>query len=367
MPARYFASDNSSTVHPSVFAAMSAANRDHFLSYGSDPYTQRAVADLRELFDSDVSVYFVYNGTGANVLGLSMATKPYEAVICTEMAHIQTDECGAPEHFTGGKLLPVHAEDGKLSPGDIARFDEFTGVEHHVQPHVVSLTQATEVGTVYTAQEITAICAAAHERGYLVHVDGARIANAAASLASQSGPSGEAGGADSALRARKVLRAITGEAGVDILSFGGTKNGLMFGEAVVFFPGTQRELPDPTRFRFVRKQGMQLASKMRYISAQFSAYVGDDLWFLNAAHANRMAVRLADGLSRIEGVEPVYRVQANGVFVKLPRDAVRPLSESFPFYVWDEAQSVARLMCSFDTQEEDVDAFVAAAAAAVHH
>ena len=232
---------------------------------------------------------------------------------------------------------------------------------------MVSLTQATEVGTVYTAQEITAICAAAHERGYLVHVDGARIANAAASLASQSGPSGEAGGADSALRARKVLRAITGEAGVDILSFGGTKNGLMFGEAVVFFPGTQRELPDPTRFRFVRKQGMQLASKMRYISAQFSAYVGDDLWFLNAAHANRMAVRLADGLSRIEGVEPVYRVQANGVFVKLPRDAVRPLSESFPFYVWDEAQSVARLMCSFDTQEEDVDAFVAAAAAAVHH
>jgi threonine aldolase len=340
-----FASDNHAGVHPEVLEAIAAANEGHADSYGADGWTARAAELFRRHFGPDAHAFAVFNGTAANVLSLDAVTQPHEAVICTSTAHMNVDECGAPERIAGIKLLTVPTTDGKLAPEDLGGWDAKRGDEHHVQPRAVSITNATELGTLYTAAEITAIAEAAHEREMLVHVDGARLANAAAALGAS-------------------LAEITTEAGVDLLSFGGTKNGLLGADAVVFLrSGLARN------FDFVRKQGMQLASKMRFISAQFEVLLDGDLWLRGAANANAMAKRLATAVQAIEWVEITQPVEANGVFARLPRPAIERLLNELPgenpFYVWDDAVDEVRWMCSWDTTEADVDAFAAAVAAAL--
>jgi len=335
-----FASDNHAGAHPEVIEAITRANEGHADSYGADAWTERAEELFRRHFGIAARAFAVFNGTAANVLSIDALTGAGDAVICAESAHMNVDECGAPERIAGVKLLTVATEQGKLAPGDLGRWDARRGDEHHVQPKVVSITQATELGTVYTLEETQAIADAAHERGMLVHLDGARLANAAASLgAPLAGP--------------------TTDAGIDVVSFGGTKNGLLLGDAVVFL---NAELA--AGFEFTRKQGMQLASKMRFISAQFEALLDGDLWLRNATHANAMAARLAAAVSEIDGVEITQPVEANGVFARLPRPAIDKLLADLPgehpFYVWDEASNEVRWMCSWDTTEEDVDAFAAA-------
>jgi threonine aldolase len=332
---RGFASDNNAGVHPAVLSALSEVNDGHVTAYGDDPYTAQAIADLRRVFGKDSEIFFVFIGTAANVLGLSTLTQPYQAVICPDTAHIHVDECGAPEKFSGCKLLTCSTTDGKLTPEMIASHMHGIGFEHHVQPRVVSITQATELGTVYTLEEIRELATYAHDHGLLLHMDGARISNAAVSLGCG-------------------LYEMTGGAGVDVLSFGGTKNGMMYGEAIVFF---DRSLC--TDFKYRRKQGMQLASKMRYIAAQFSAFLKDELWKVNAVHANRMAQKLYVRVKDIPGVEVTRKVEANAVFAKIPGSIIPGLQEEFFFYVWDEEHSEVRWMCSFDTTEEDIESFAA--------
>lgn len=336
-PKRSFASDNNAGVHPRILQAMERANRGHVVAYGDDPYTAAAIAKFRVLLGQDATIYFVFSGTGANVLGLKAVTEPYHAVICAETAHINVDECGAPEKFTGCKLLTVPTKDGKLRPEDVKPLLHGIGVEHHVQPRVISISQSTEMGTVYQPEEIKVLSDFAHKHELLLHVDGARIANAAMSLKSS-------------------LSAITREAGVDVLSFGGAKNGMMYGEAVVFF--TRDLAPD---FKFIRKQGSHLASKMRFISAQFDALLTNDLWKKNAAHANRMAQLLARELSKVSPIEITQKVEANGVFAIIPKRYISALQKEYFFYVWNEALSEVRLMTSFDTTEEDIQKFVSLA------
>jgi threonine aldolase len=332
-----FASDNHSGAHPEVLEAIAAANQGHAPSYGTDPWTERAGAAIRKHFGDDAQPFLVFNGTGANVACLDALTGPHEAVICTETAHMHTDECGAPERMIGTKLLTVPTEHGKLSPQDVRRWDSYRGDEHRVQARVISITQSSELGTVYTPEETAAIAAAAHDADMLLHVDGARLANAAASLDAS-------------------LAALTTDAGVDALSFGGTKNGLVFGEAAIFL---RPALGDG--FEFTRKQLGQLASKMRFTAAQFDALLGGDLWLESARHANAMAARLANAVGELDGLELVHPVQANGLFARIPRAAIDQLLADapgdHPFYMWDEADNVVRWMCSWDTTEADVDAF----------
>jgi threonine aldolase len=333
-PSRSFASDNNAGVHPEVLKALAAANQGHVVGYGDDPYTASAVRLFKRHFGNDIEVFFVFNGTAANCLGLKALTNSYHAVICAEAAHIYVDECGAPEKFTGCKLVPIPAHEGKLTVEAVRTAYHGIGVEHHVQPRVIAITQSTEVGTVYKEDEVRRLARFAHEHGMFLHMDGARIANAAASLGLN-------------------LRQATRDLGVDVLSFGATKNGGMGAEAVVFF--------DPklaADFKFYRKQGMQLASKMRYLSAQFEALLKNDLWLRNAQHSNRMAQMLKRELSKIPQVKVAYKVEANGVFVKLPRRAIAKLQKRYFFYMWDEAQSMVRWMCSWDTTEADVKQFV---------
>ena len=332
-PARSFASDNNAGVHPEVLRAVAEANRGHAVGYGDDPYTVSVVQKFKRQFGSDIEVFLVFNGTAANCLGLKALTNSYHAVICGEAAHIYTDECGAPEKFTGCKLLPVPVTNGKLTIESVSHAYHGIDDPHHVQPRVISITQATEVGTVYQPNEIKALARFAHQRGMFLHMDGARIANAAASLG-------------------QTLRQATRDLGVDVLSFGGTKNGAMGAEAVVFFD--QKLGHD---FLYLRKQGMQLASKMRFISAQFDALFTGDLWHKNAQHANRMARLLQTQLRKISQVKIVYKVEANGVFAKIPRPAIAKLQRRYFFYVWNKQQSVVRWMCSFDTTEQDVRQF----------
>lgn len=333
---RSFASDNNAIVHPKVMEALQRVNTGHYISYGEDIHTEAALKRFQEVFGEETETYFVFNGTGANVLSLAAMGAPYQAVICAEAAHIHLDECGAPERFTGCKLLPLQTQNGKLQPEQIEKTLHVLGSEHHSQPGIVSLTQATEVGTVYTPEELRELTSFAHRHGLLVHMDGARIANAAAFLG-------------------VPLRAITGDAGIDVLSFGGTKNGLMLGEAVVFFRQEAAR-----GFKFTRKQGMQLASKMRYIAAQFEALFTEDLWLENAKKANHMAALLAQGVSGLPGVTITRPVEANGVFVRLDRQAASRLMERYFFYCMDEEMGEYRWMTSFDTEEEDVIDFVAA-------
>lgn len=332
-PVRSFASDNNAGVHPKVLQAMAAANRGHVAGYGDDRYTEAAVGKFKQHFGSDIEVFIVFNGTAANCLSLKALTESYQAVTCAEAAHIYTDECGAPEKFTGCKLIPIPTADGKLTVEAVRHAYHGIGDQHHVQPRVISITQVTEMGTVYTPREIRDLARFAHEHNMFLHMDGARIANAAVSLG-------------------LTLREATRDLGVDVLSFGGTKNGAMGAEAVVFF---NRKFSRDFLYR--RKQGMQLASKMRFISAQFEALLTNDLWRKNAQHANRMAGLLEEEVGRIPTVKIVYKVEANGVFAQVPRRAIAKLQKRYFFYVWDESRSVVRWMCSFDTTEQDVKRF----------
>jgi len=333
-PIRSFASDNNAVVHPEVLEAIRSANEGHVVGYGDDPYTESAVAKFREHFGADVQVFFVFNGTAANVLSLQALTQPYHAVLCPELSHIYTDECGAPEKFTGCKLIPLPAPNGKLTVETAAQAYHGIGDQHHVQPRVISITQSTEMGTVYKAAEVEALARFAHERKMFLHMDGARISNAVAAQG-------------------LTLRQATRDLGVDVLSFGGTKNGLMGVEAVVFF---RPELAQD--FLYVRKQGMQLASKMRFMAAQMEALLTNNLWKRNAEHANSMARLLEQEIKRIPRISIVYPVEANGVFAQIPRAAIAKIQERYFFYVWSEEESVVRWMCSFDTTEEDVRQFV---------
>lgn len=336
---RGFGSDNNSGVHPAVMQALIDANQGHVPGYGDDPYTARAVADFRALFGQDAEVFLVFNGTAANVTGLSAALEPYQAVICAESAHINVDECGAPEKFSGGKLLDLPTPDGKLAVSQLAAPLHVLGDVHSSQPRIVSITQPTELGTLYSLDEIRAIAEFVHAHGLLLHMDGARISNAAAALA-------------------VPVRAFTRDAGVDILSFGGTKNGMMYGEAVLLFPSAHLTPGAARRFEFLRKQGMQLASKMRFIAAQFSALLAGDLWLDNARQANAMARRLGAAVQGIPGAALAQPVQANAVFAKLPPAVIQAMQERYFFYAHDGG-TVARWMASFDTTAEDVDALIA--------
>jgi threonine aldolase len=338
---RGFASDNAATVHPAVLEAIARVNVGHAYGYGHDEYTEAVQARFREHFGEQARAFMVFNGTAANVLCLRACCRGWEAVICTEEAHMNVDECGAPEAIGGVKLLVAESDDGKLTPDRAERLIARVGDEHAVQARVISISQSTELGTVYTPEEVKALSELAHTRGLLLHVDGARLSNAAAALGTS-------------------LRALTADAGVDALSFGGTKNGLLGAEAVVFL-----EPHLATGFEYVRKQSMQLASKMRFLAAQFEALLTGDLWRSLAAHANAMAARLARAVEEIPGVELTRPVEANAVFATLPAAAVASLQDRFPFYVWDEATGEVRWMCAWDTTEEDVEVFAGALRAAM--
>jgi threonine aldolase len=331
---RGFASDNNAGVHPEILKALSAVNIGHTLAYGNDPYTEESLLNFRKIFGKECSVFFVFNGTAANVLGLGSQTQSFNAIICAETAHINVDECGAPEKFTACKLLSVATDNGKLTVQGIKKYMHGFGDEHHAQPKIISISQTTEMGTVYSVSEINELAEFAHKHGMKLHMDGARISNAAVSL-------------------NLGFKEFTIDAGVDILSFGGTKNGMMYGEAVVIF--------DPQMaidFKFRRKQGMQLASKMRYIAAQFNTFLNNDLWKSNASHANKMAQLLYQKVKNVKKIKITQEVQANGVFVILPQEIVPQLQKEYFFYPWDEDRSEYRWMTSFDTTEEDVNCFV---------
>ena len=330
-----FASDNYAGVHPAVLAAIAAANGGFAPAYGDDDWTLALQERMREVF-GDVDTFPVFNGTGGNVTALATVMRPFEAVICAATAHINVDECGAPERFAGCKLVDLPTADGKLTPELVRDAVVGIGDQHHVQARVVSITQPTELGTVFTPAETASLAEVAHAAGLLLHVDGARLPNAAAGL--------ETG-----------LREITADCGVDVLTFGGTKNGLLGGEAVVFF---RRDLA--ARYLFVRKQGMQLASKMRYVSAQLLRLLEGELWRETAGHANAMARRLAAAAAEVPGVRVAYPVQANAVFVALPAAVTERLLEDYRFYTWDEKAGVGRWMCSWQTTSEDVDRLAAA-------
>jgi len=334
MAKRGFASDNNAGVHPAILKALTEINEGHTIAYGDDKYTSLAIGKLKELLGSNCSVFFVFNGTAANVLGIGALTQSFNSVICAETAHINVDECGAPEKFTGCKLLSLPTSNGKLTIEGIKKHMHGFGFEHHSQPKVISISQTTEMGTVYTPSEVREIADYAHGFGMKLHMDGARISNAAASL-------------------NLEFREFTAEAGVDVLSFGGTKNGMMYGEAVVFFDTEMAEV-----FKYSRKQGMQLASKMRFISAQFNAFLENELWKSNALHAIHMAKLLYEKVKNINEIKVTQDVQANGVFVILPERIVEELQKEYFFYPWDESRSEYRWMTSFDTTEEDINGFV---------
>ncbi|TCO09214.1 threonine aldolase family protein [Natronoflexus pectinivorans] len=333
MNKRGFASDNNAGVHPLIMQALNDVNNGHTVGYGGDVYTQDCLNLFKKQFGEETETYFVYNGTGANIIALQAMARPYEAVICAHTAHINVDECGAPEKQTGCKLIDIWSPDGKLTPELIEPYLTGGGVEHHVQPRVISITQSTEMGTLYSLQELKALCSWAHDKGLLVHMDGARLSNAAAAL-------------------NCSMAETSAKVGVDVLSLGGTKNGLMFGEAVVVF---NKELSGG--LKFIRKQSAQLHSKMRFISAQFNVFFTNDLWRNNALHANKMAQNLAKAASGVPGVTITQKVEANGVFAIIPKRWIEALKAHYFFYTWDENRSEVRWMTAFDTTEEDIEGF----------
>lgn len=332
-----FGSDNHSGIHPQVLEAIAQANSEHVTAYGDDKYTQQAVAEFRRLFGSHVEVFFAFNGTGANCLSLLAATSSFNSVICADTAHINVDECGAPEKLTGCKLISLPNVGGKLTLEAARSALHGFDFEHHSQPGVISITQTTELGTLYTLAEIRALAEVAHSHGMYLHMDGARFANAVVSMG---------------CTPAEIVQ------GVDILSFGGTKNGMMIGEAVVILNPALA-----SNFKYKRKQSMQLCSKMRFISAQFLGYFRNDLWLESARHSNAMARLLASKIA--DYVEITQRVEANGVFAVMSQQAIDTLLKEYFFYIWDESKFEVRLMCSFDTTEEDVEKFAAAIIEAV--
>ena len=330
---RGFGSDNHSGVSPEIMDAIASANCDHALAYGDDEYCQRAEALFRQHFGEQARVYFVFNGTGANVLNIDAMCRSHHAVVCAETAHINVDECGAPQRVVGCSLLTVDPPDGKLTPELVQTRLHGFGFEHHSQPRAISITQSTELGTLYTLDEVRALADLAHAHDMYLHMDGARLANAAVALGCS-------------------FKEMTTDCGVDCLSFGGTKNGMLMGEsAVLLNPALDTDM------RYRRKQMTQLCSKMRFMAAQFEAYLNTGLWRRNAEHSNRMAQLLRDEVSRIDGVKIMYPVQANSVFVQLPTRVWKALQQEYFFYDWDEAHDVVRWMCSFDTTEDDIHAF----------
>ncbi len=328
-----FASDNWSGVCPEIMQALNDVNPAHNQAYGelNDPVTGAAVEKFRQHFGDDIAVFFVYNGTAANVLGVGQLMRSYHAVATAKTAHLNEDECAAPEKFVGCKILELEPEQGKIRPEQVEPFLKSIGFQHHAQPKIISISQVTEMGTVYTPEEIKSLAGFAHKNNMYLHMDGARIANAAVALDSG-------------------FKSFTVDAGVDVLSFGGTKNGMMFGEAVVFF-GKEKARD----FEYLRKQGMQLHSKMRYIAVQFDRYLTDGLWKKNATHANRMAQKLADKLSQFPQLTITQEVKANGVFCIMPPGLIPGLQKEYFFHIWDAAKSEVRLMCSWDTTDEDIE------------
>lgn len=331
---RGFASDNNAGVHPDILRELASVNSGHVTGYGSDVYTEEAKKLFREKLGPDAETYFVFTGTAANVLGISGVTRSWNSIIAADTAHLQQDECGAPEKLTGCKVLTVESLDGKINPDMIEKFMHGFDFEHHAQPKVISVSQATEMGTVYSVQEIIRLADYAHSKGLLLHMDGARLANSAVSL-------------------DLPFKAFTTDAGVDLLSFGGTKNGMMSAEAVCFL--RKGLSPD---FKYIRKQGLHLASKMRYISAQYIAYFRDDLWKRCASHANEMARLLAGKLSDIDQIHITQNVQSNGIFVIMPRQIAEKIMKHYFFYAWNEQRQEYRLMTSWDTSEEDINDFI---------
>lgn len=329
---RGFASDNNAGIHPEILQEIVKINTGHVIGYGSDVYTEEAVSLLRRHLGGRAEIFFVFTGTAANVLGISSVTRSWNSVIAAATAHLEQDECGAPEKFTGCKVLTVDTPDGKITPALIEKHMHGFDFEHHAQPKVVSVTQSTELGTVYSREEILAVAEYVHSKGLLLHMDGARLANAAVSLG-------------------LTFKEFTIDCGVDVLSFGGTKNGMMGGEAVCFL---RPELSHD--FKYIRKQGMQLASKMRFISCQFSAYLRDDLWKRCAEHSNSMATLLAGRIKALD-IEITQPVQSNGVFVILPHDIAEKIRREYFFYPWDEKRSEYRLMTSWDTTQKDIEEF----------
>ena len=333
---RGFGSDNHSGISPEIMEAIASANVDHALAYGDDEYCERAVQLLRQEFGTQAGVYFVFNGTGANVLNIDAMCRSHHAVVCAETAHINVDECGAPQRIVGCRLLTVPTPDGKLTPELVKTQLHGFGFEHHSQPRAISITQPTELGTLYSLDEIRALADLAHSHDMYLHMDGARLANAAVALGC-------------------TFRQMTTDCGVDCLSFGGTKNGMMIGEsAVILNPVLDADL------KYRRKQMGQLSSKMRFMAVQFEAYLSTGVWRRNAEHSNRMAQLLCQSLREVPEAKVVYPVQANSVFVQLPNKVWNALLDDYFFYLWDEATDVVRWMCSFDTTEEDIHNLVQA-------
>jgi threonine aldolase len=329
-----FASDNNSGVHPRIMEALMTANQGHQRGYGDDDYTYKAEEVMRTIFGDDAKPYFVFNGTGSNVIALQALTRPFHSIICASTAHIYCDECGAPSKFTSCVLQPVKTPNGKLTPELIATQLHGIGEQHHTQPRVVYISQSTELGTVYSPEEIKAICDFAHAHNLFVHMDGSRLANACAKLG-------------------LGMRELSRDCGVDILSLGGTKNGMMLGETVIsFHPEWNDDL------LFIRKNAAQLYSKMRYISAQYVAYFQNDLWLTNARHSNAMAKYMASQLQNLPGIRLTQKVDANALFFIIPGKLIPPMQESYFFYIWNEKTDEIRLVCSWDTVKEDVDAFI---------
>ncbi len=330
MRQRGFASDNNSGIHPEILKAIAAANEGHAIGYGDDKWTNEAVSLFKREFGEDIEVFFVLTGTGANILGIQSAVHSFHTIFCAETAHIQTDECGSPEKFTGSKLIPIATNNGKLTPEQIEKHLHGFGFEHHSQPGLISITQVSELGTVYSVSEIKALATLAHKHGMFLHMDGARISNAAVSL-------------------DLPFKSFTKDAGVDILSFGGTKNGMMIGEAVIFF---NRDLAKYSKY--YRKQAAQLYSKMRFVGAQFVPYLRDGIWKTNATHANRMAKILEKEVSKLKKIEITQLVQGNGIFAIVPKALIPRLQNEYFFYTWNEDRGEVRWMTSFDTTEEDI-------------
>jgi len=329
-----FGSDNHSGVHPDIIRSIESVNVGYSVAYGDDDHTKRAVEKVKEHFGRNIDVYFVGNGTAANILGLKIVTDSFNSIFCAETAHLNVHECCGPEKFTGCKLVIVPTSDGKLTVDLLKSYIVGFGDPHMAQPKVISITQSTELGTVYTSKEIKDLSNFAHKNGMLLHMDGARLCNAAAYLDVN-------------------LNDISGNVGVDVLSFGGTKNGMMFGDAVIFFGKKLSK-----NFEFIRKQGMHLTSKMRFISAQFEALLSNGLWEENAMHANKMAQLLYDKVKDIPQIRVTQKVQANAVFAVLPKKILTKLNEKYSFHVTNEQTLEVRWMCSFNTSNEDVMNFV---------
>lgn len=329
MNTRGFASDNNSGVHPQILSALAEVNTGHVVGYGGDCYTHKAISIFRKLFGDTTDVYFVFNGTGANTLAINTLSHSFHAVLAPHTAHIVTDECGAPEKLTGCKLIPIETPNGKITPEMLLKHLHGFGFEHHSQPHLLSISQVTELGTVYTKDEIKVLSDLAHRHNMYVHMDGARIANAAVSL-------------------KMPFREFTVDAGIDVLSFGGTKNGMLMGEAVLFFNAALSE-----NAKYFRKQSAQLFSKMRFVAAQFLAYFENDLWKSSAEHANKMAKILENEVRKL-GITITQEVQANGIFAIIPDEVRDELQKHFFFYPWDVNKHEVRWMTSFDTEESDI-------------